>query len=209
MITDMDYKKLPNNSKTWVYQADRELSKGEVLKIRSQADDFISTWAAHGADLSASIEVFHNHFIVIMVDEEQAEATGCSIDKSVHFIEQVEGEYGIILLNRLLVAWREGDTIQSCPLDEFERKLQRGDIGEDTIVFDLAENHSQEGRLSGSVCSDQPYTVPFGEGDLNIVKTELDSVLNGQSRPAEQWHGTGNSIRNGSVEGGKSLAFVP
>ena len=131
----MDYKQLADDSKVWVYQADRELSDGEVLQIRSKADDFISNWASHGTDLRAAIELFYNRFVVIFVDEEHAEASGCSIDSSVNFVQNIEQDYSILLMNRLLVAWREGDSIQSCPLDQFERKLQAGEVKDSTIVF--------------------------------------------------------------------------
>ena len=131
----MDYKELPDHAKVWVYQADRTLSKGEVLQISSKIDDFISTWASHGTDLRASIELFHDRFLVVMVDEEQAMASGCSIDKSVALVKELENDYSINFLNRLLVAWRQDDEIESCPLDQFERKLQAGEIKADTIVF--------------------------------------------------------------------------
>lgn len=131
----MDYKELPDHSKVWVYQADRTLSEGEVLQIRSKADDFVSTWASHGTDLRAAIDVFYNRFLVIMVDEEHAQATGCSIDGSVGLVKELEQDYNINFLNRLIVAWREGDAIESCMLDQFERKLQAGELSDDTIVF--------------------------------------------------------------------------
>ena len=76
-----------------------------------------------------------------MVDESQAGASGCSIDKSVHFMQQLETKFHINLFDRFNLAYREGDEVLSAPRNVFENKLKEGAINTNTIVFNnLVQN---------------------------------------------------------------------
>ena len=129
------FKDLSPASKIWVYQSNRELTESEVTELRQKADLFIETWSSHGNALDAAIELYYNRFIVIGVDEGQAMASGCSIDKSVSFIKNVEAFYNISLMDRMQVAYRKGESFHTCKLNEFEKLLKEGSIDENTIVF--------------------------------------------------------------------------
>jgi len=45
------------------------------------------SWTAHNNQLKAKGEIRYNRFLILIVDESQAGASGCSIDKSVPFYE--------------------------------------------------------------------------------------------------------------------------
>jgi len=126
---------LPAHARVWIYQADRQLTNSEQEEINTITKHFILNWAAHGQVLKATIELHYDRFLVIIVDEQHANATGCSIDKSFSLVKDIEQKYSVSLLDRLYVAYREGDKISSCMLDEFERKLQSNELTKDTIVF--------------------------------------------------------------------------
>lgn len=123
------------NSRVWVYQADREFTETETQKTQQQLNNFTSEWTAHNHQLKAKAEVRYNRFIILIVDETQAGATGCSIDKSVHLMKLLEQQYSIKLLDRFIIAYREGDQILSTNRDGFEQLIQQGKINENTIVF--------------------------------------------------------------------------
>lgn len=129
------YNDLSDDSRIWIYQSDRELQSGEVEEIRSKGRAFTQEWAAHGTSLTAEMEVFYNRFIVLFADETNAGASGCSIDSSVHFIQKLEQDYGVNLMDRLQLAYREGGNIIIKRMADFEEKVAKGDITEDTIVF--------------------------------------------------------------------------
>lgn len=131
----MTLNELPAHSRLWIYQSDREISDGESTEMLEQLNNFISNWAAHGAQLAASCELRYGYFLILAVDELQAKATGCSIDSSVHFIQQLGNQFGIDFFNRLNVAFKSGDGIQLMKMFDFEEGLQNGSIPEDTIVF--------------------------------------------------------------------------
>ena len=123
------------NSRVWVYQANRKLSDSEVNQVQKQVDDFTTLWTAHNNQLKAKGEVRYNRFIILIVDETQAGASGCSIDKSVRFIQNIEQQFGLHLLDRFNLAYREGEEVLSAPRHDFENLLKQGAINSQTVVF--------------------------------------------------------------------------
>lgn len=128
-------KDFSEESKVWIYQSDRVLTDNEIAFINENAKRFLDVWTTHGKHMKAHIEVIYNRFLVLFADESQAEASGCGIDKSIHFFQQIERSLGINLMNRLLVAYKENDEVKSCSLHAFEKKIESGEISGDTIVF--------------------------------------------------------------------------
>ena len=126
---------MPNEARIWVYQSNRLLSNAEVSGIKKSGIEFIADWAAHGAALKASFAVLYSRFIIIAVDEKQALASGCSIDKSVKFIKALEQQFDLNLFDRLQVAYRKGDEILACHLNEFEKLATQGAVNGSTVVF--------------------------------------------------------------------------
>lgn len=123
------------NSRVWVYQSDRKLSDSEVQQIKTELDDFTTCWTAHNSQLKAAGQIRYNRFIILIVDESQAGASGCSIDKSVRFISHLQQQFNISLLDRFNLAYREGSEVLSAPRQAFEEMLKQGSINKGTIVF--------------------------------------------------------------------------
>ncbi|MGZ4117532.1 MAG: ABC transporter ATPase, partial [Bacteroidia bacterium] len=117
---------MPSDARLWVYQSNTALSDAQVSTIKNEGANFISDWAAHGASLKAAFDVLYDRFIVIAVDEQQAMATGCSIDKSVKFVKELEQKFNLNLFDRMQVAYRKGNEIVVCSLPEFEKLANEG-----------------------------------------------------------------------------------
>ena len=125
----------------WVYQSTTELTPEQAQQIQQQLNTFAQGWTAHNHQLLAGAQIKYNRFLILVVDESQAGASGCSIDKSVHFMQKVEQEFGINLFDRFNLAYREGHEVLSLPRQDFEEKLKAGEIGVDTIVYNnLVQN---------------------------------------------------------------------
>ena len=122
-------------SRVWIYQSDKQLSDENVSALQQQLDNFTTGWTAHNNQLKAKAEIRYNRFIVLLVDESQAGASGCSIDKSVNFMKLVEQQFGINLFDRFNLAYRNGSEILSVSRDKFEELLKNGTITSNTIVF--------------------------------------------------------------------------
>ncbi len=127
---------MPAHARVWVYKAARELGQAEQKLVRERGHSFTEEWAAHGAALDACVDVVHDRFVVISVDEEQALASGCSIDKSVGFIKRLEHDLNVMLTDRMIVVYEGDDKVRSCRLQVLPELLKEGSITGDTIVFD-------------------------------------------------------------------------
>jgi hypothetical protein len=126
---------LPGYARVWIYQADRLLTESEQQFLAEASAQFVAQWAAHGTPLRASAQVLNGYFLVLGVDEAQAEASGCSIDKSVHFVKGLGSQLNIDFFNRLNLAV-EMPEIQLVPLSQFENLAANGTITPDTYVYD-------------------------------------------------------------------------
>jgi hypothetical protein len=74
--------------------------------------------------------------VVIAVDEEQALASGCSIDKSVGFIKGLEHDLQLMLTDRMVVIYEQAGEVNSCRLQDLPQLLKEGAITADTLVYD-------------------------------------------------------------------------
>ncbi|MBX2980642.1 MAG: hypothetical protein KF905_15250 [Flavobacteriales bacterium] len=130
-ITDM-----PAHARLWMYKAPRDLGQAEQKLVRERGVAFTAGWAAHGAPLDACVDVLVDRFVVIAVDEEQANASGCSIDKSVGFIKDLEHDLNLMLTDRMIMVFEQDGKVRSCRLQELPELVKEGLITGDTIVFD-------------------------------------------------------------------------
>lgn len=130
----------------WIYQSNRFLQVEELDRIEHILREFVVQWTAHGNQLAGSFAVRYNLFLMLMVDEEKAMVTGCSIDKSVHLLKKIEQELGISLFDRLQIAYREPSegVITLTSRDDFARLLKDGEINENTVVFNNMLTSSDE-----------------------------------------------------------------
>ena len=126
---------ISEHSRIWIYQANRVLTARETALIQERLDTFTAQWLAHGHELLAKAEIRYNQFIILGVDEQQAGATGCSIDKSVKLMLDLEKEFNINLFDRFQLAYRDGAEIRTSNREEFQELLSSGKINGDTIVF--------------------------------------------------------------------------
>jgi hypothetical protein len=128
-------------SRVWIYQSDRELYDEQAKQLHEILNNFTAEWTAHNHQLKAKAEVRYNRFLILIVDESQAGASGCSIDKSVNFMKKLEQQFDIKLFDRFNFAYRDGEKVLSLPRHEFEELLKTGKINTDTIVFNnLVQN---------------------------------------------------------------------
>jgi hypothetical protein len=123
------------HSRVWIYQADKKLTDDVVQQIQQELDKFTTGWTAHNNQLKAKGEVRYNRFLILIVDESQAGASGCSIDKSVHFMQNIGQHFNINLFDRFNLAYRDGEEILSLPRHAFEDMLKQGKINTETIVY--------------------------------------------------------------------------
>lgn len=127
---------MPTHARVWVYKAARALSQAEQRLVRERGAQFTAEWSAHKMPLDACVDVVIDRYVVIAVDEQQAQASGCSIDKSVAFIKGLEHDLKLMLTDRMVVAYEHDGQVVSARLQELGALVKEGTITRDTVVFD-------------------------------------------------------------------------
>lgn len=140
----VNFNTLPEESRVWIYQANRSFTEQELEEIKLKLDIFIENWTAHGSDLKAGYTIKYKRFIVIALDQKLNQATGCSIDASVGFIQQLEKDYKVDLLDKMNVSYKQGEFIAYKPLTDFRKMAKEKAVSKKTIVFNnLVTNISE------------------------------------------------------------------
>ncbi len=142
MLTD--FNSLPNDSRVWIYQANRKMSDEEVASIIPEIEVFLEKWTAHRANLEAGYLLKYNRFIIFGLNQENASASGCSIDASVHFIQSLETKLGIDLMDKMNVTFYVGEFIAYKTLADFRKMAKDKSVSSNTIVFNNLVNNKEE-----------------------------------------------------------------
>ena len=126
---------LNDNSRVWVYQANRELTQDEVDLIRPLIFKFVDQWSSHGANVGAYGNIFHKRFIVLFADDANL-VSGCSIDSSVRFVREVGNLLQVDFFNRELFAFIDGENIFTIPRNELAQAYANQKVRDNSLVFD-------------------------------------------------------------------------
>ncbi|MBS3737640.1 ABC transporter ATPase [Mesohalobacter halotolerans] len=138
------FDELPKSSKIWVYQCNRSFTEEEISKLNKDIKTFLEAWSAHGNQLKTSFLIKYRRFIIISVDESQSNASGCSIDSMVHFIQSLEKEFKVDLLDKMNVSYKHGEHIAFKPLLDFKKMVKQRAVNANTIVFNNLVASKQE-----------------------------------------------------------------
>ena len=157
----VDFNTLPEESRVWIYQANRSFTDAEIAEIESQLKVFIENWTAHGGDLKSGYTIVYKRFIVIALDQNLNKATGCSIDASVHFIQQLEKQYNVDLMDKMNVSYKQGDFIAHKSLLDFKKMAKDKAISKQTIVFNNLVNNIAEFKENWEVPASESWHSRF------------------------------------------------
>lgn len=131
----VSYNVLSENTRVWIYQSDKPFAKADIPAIRAKIQDFSKKWVSHSKELKAFGDLYHERFVVLMVDETQDKASGCSIDTSVRFIQSLGEKYNMDMFDRMNFTYKTEDGIKSAHREEFIELYNMGLITDKTVVF--------------------------------------------------------------------------
>ena len=155
------YKNLPNNSRVWIYQSDREFTNTEIEFIAAKAEEFINQWTRHGDDLKGSFMIKYNQFLVLAVDESFNNVSGCSIDSSVRFVKELENELQIDLMNKLNVTFKDNENVNMVKLSDFQQFAKDQKITPETIVFNNMVNTKEDFETKWEIAAKDSWHKRF------------------------------------------------
>jgi len=119
----------------WIYQADRPFNNSETFGIGKALNDFVVNWKSHGVPVKGYANIFFDQFIILMADEEATGVSGCSIDSSVHVIQEIGSKFSVDLLNWQSLAFVVDDKVQIISRQQFNDALDQSLITPRTLFF--------------------------------------------------------------------------
>ena len=138
------FENLPTHSRVWIYQSDRKFTTQEEEFISEKAISFIDQLTKHGADLQGSFVIKYNQFLVLAVDEGFNNVSGCAIDSSVRFVQEIEKLLRVDMMNKMNISYREGESINSVKMTIFKEYVKTRKITSKTIVFNNMVSTKQD-----------------------------------------------------------------
>lgn len=134
------YNTLPDTARVWIYQSNRKFNEQEKEKINIMTTDFVEQWTRHGENVRGSFTIVYDQFLIIAVDQDFVEVSGCSIDASVKLVQQIQVELKVDMLNKLAIAYKDQEEIKIAPMSDFTQLAKTGTVNAETIVFNNMVN---------------------------------------------------------------------
>jgi hypothetical protein len=134
MYTSFD--SLPNDSRIWIYQANRPLTAAEKQQAEATLKDFCESWTAHQQVLKTSFTIEHDQFIILAADEDYHQPSGCSIDSSVRVLKDLQARLGLDIFDRTRVAFFVDGRVATHPLARLKAVFEAGELGTGSLTFD-------------------------------------------------------------------------
>ncbi|WKZ64013.1 MAG: hypothetical protein QY315_04285 [Saprospiraceae bacterium] len=141
-----ELEKFNPDSKVWVFTANRVLSDTEITQINSRLEEFAQSWVSHGDPLSARAFVLHRYFVILAVDNKMYLASGCSIDTAMRFIQTLQIDFDVDLLDRQSFVYLKDHKPVLIRRKDMKSAYQDGIILDDTLFFDPLVTSWQEMR---------------------------------------------------------------
>jgi hypothetical protein len=126
---------LSPHARVWIYQASRPLAEEELMPLLPRLAAFTEEWTSHGRQLAAAAQFLHRQFLVIGLDEAVAGASGCSIDASVRFVQELEQRLGVQLLEKSRMAFLHQGELRLLTRRELRAAIAAGEVQPDTLYF--------------------------------------------------------------------------
>ena len=143
---------LPATARLWVFTSPVPL---DTALIHPALQTFVQSWTAHRQDLRASGSLHQGYFILLAVDESQTAASGCSIDKATHFVQDLGQSLNLNFLEKRRYFYCNGDQpIYTVDHQAMQTAVLDGRVNPTTLVADT---------LVSKVGDLDRLWLPFGE----------------------------------------------
>ena len=139
----------PDVARVWVIATDRELESAEEDAVRARLADFFNAWESHGRKVVADCVIQHRRFILVAAYVPGDDVSGCGIDASVHELDLIGEQIGFARAPVLDVFFAGNAGVVNVDRGTFAELVGRGDVTEDTTVFDTSVSTLHGWRQGG------------------------------------------------------------
>ena len=163
------FEELSAECRVWIYQGSRAFSADEEILVSNSLRGFCEQWVAHGEPLRSSFKIEKNQFVIMAVDEDFHNPSGCSIDSSVGVLRQIHSATGVDLLDRSKVSFLLDGKVTLVPLSEVKSNFASGRLQASTIMFNMLASTKAEWEAKWQITAENSWMAKY------LSKTALTS----------------------------------
>ena len=105
----MTFEQLSNDAKVWVYVSKTKINVDQKKMIEELSIHFLQNWNSHGEQVKGLVNVIEDCFLLISAEVTNDSMCGRAVDANVRFVKELENKTGLVLLDRMTVAYRTND----------------------------------------------------------------------------------------------------
>jgi len=128
---------LPGYARVWVFQCTEPLNENQIISLQKAMSEFCKSWQSHGKELEAGFIVSKGHFLIIGVNEDNKDASGCSIDKLFQYLKAWQIEQNLDFFDRESIGILKGEQIHFEPLKTIKNQLAEGIITYNQLIINI------------------------------------------------------------------------
>ena len=135
----VSYESLSEEARIFIYPGSRKFYPNELPLIEEKLKKFCVSF--EGAELA--YEIKYDRFLVFIVSD----GTPLDLDHQntlVDFIQHLEREFEIILLDKVNVCFKQGEYVQLKEVSDFKKLVKSKGVSKKTVVSDLMINTKYE-----------------------------------------------------------------
>jgi len=140
----VDFKQIPDEAKLWVFPSSRKFYPQEIAGLKEQIEDFLNEWDDQGILLKCSYSLKYDRFIIVTVDDSKNSLSIEAHDLLNAFIQDLEKEYNVILIDKMNVCYKQGEFVQYKDLIEFKKMMKAKGVSPKTTVFNNMLTYKSE-----------------------------------------------------------------
>ena len=151
----MIFKNLHPQSRIWLYISKEKINDITKNNISSLFKDFHKDWKSHGQPVNGQLKFIKENLLVVGADYFPNGMCGRAVDAQVRFINKVNEEFNLDLLNRTNIAFLKENSTVVHNYNNLDAIIKKGLVNKSTVY---CNNFSTKN-------SDEIY-LPFGDSPL-------------------------------------------
>ena len=151
----MIFQNLHPLSRIWLYISPEKININTQNNISLLFKDFYGNWKSHGQPVNGQLKFIKENLLVVGADYFPNGMCGRAVDAQVRFINKINEEFNLDLLNRTNIAFVKENSIVVYNYNSLDVVIKEGSVEKSTIY---CNNFSTKN-------SDEIY-LPFGDSPL-------------------------------------------
>ena len=151
----MIFQNLHPQSRIWLYISKEKIDDITQNNISSLFKDFLKDWKSHGQPVNGQLKFIKENLLVVGADYFPNGMCGRAVDAQVRFINKVNEEFNLDLLNRTNIAFVKENSTVVHNYNNLDAVIKKGLVNKSTVY---CNNFSTKN-------SDEIY-LPFGDSPL-------------------------------------------